>query len=151
MLAKFDFWIGKTLFVPPIVRICQWLGWSQRRFARTANMLFYLVLVGSGWADWNLFARTVLIAGAICAAVNASWMPDRSMRPINSVDVACRRAVLIFASIDTALLIVGSELSSPRWVVAWLLLLAAEYARTVDTIPPLDNCVPRRAPARRSA
>jgi len=78
MITRFDLWVGKTLFIPGIIRLCQLAHWTQWRFARTANLLFWLGLIsswgssnkGMGWrvADALMCLAAVVAAAHLCTS-----------------------------------------------------------------------------------
>lgn len=128
-LVDFDVWIGKTLFVPPIIKFCQVTRQSQYAVSR----LFWFVTA----LDQLRIATTLtsqVIAGLfslfmmLTASLRAD-MPAFSMRWF-------RMFALAFLVLD-----VFSGVVSGDWkgVEIWLFVLFAEYAATITTIPPSES------------
>ncbi len=124
-----DVWIGKTLFVPPIIKLCQMTRQSQYAVSR----LFWFVTA----LDQLRIATTLtsqIIAGlfSLFMMFTASFradMPAFSMRWF-------RMMALVLLMLD-----VGSSLFSGHWrgVEIWLLVLFAEYAATITNVPPAEQ------------
>jgi hypothetical protein len=125
-MIEFDVWIGKTLFVPPIIKLCQVTRQSQYAVAR---LLWFVVAL-----DQLRIATTLgsqIIAGLFSLAMMFSAslradMPHFSMRWF-------RMMALAFLVLDLV-----SSIRSGQWkgIEIWLLVLFAEYAATIDRIPP---------------
>lgn len=128
-MINIDVWIGKTLFVPPIVRFCQATRQSQYAVSR----LFWFVTA----LDQLRIATslgTQIIAGlfSLFMMFTASFradIPAFSMRWF-------RMMALVLLALD-----VFSGVVSGAWkgVEIWVLVLFAEYAATIDTIPPIED------------
>lgn len=120
---RIDTWIGKTLFVPLIIRICQITGCPQHRFHHVC--WFIAALVGFYCAN-SLWGKIFFgIFATICCLVAAlAIFPGSSSRWF-------RLMVAVFAIM---------QLPAPDWHLGYsLLILAAEYAATIRTIPPLES------------
>jgi hypothetical protein len=127
-LATLDAWIGKTLFVPLIVKLCQITRQSQFAISR----LFWFVVA----LDQLRIAQTLtgqIIAGifSIIMMLTASLradMPAYSMRGFRII-------AMVLLALD-----VFHGAASGKWlgVEIWVLILFAEYAATIRTIPPLN-------------
>lgn len=123
-----DAWIGKTLFLPPIIKFCQLTGQSQFAVSR----LFWFIAA----LDQLRIAETLvskIIAGlfSLFMMVSASFradMPAFSMMWFRMMAVA-------FLVLDVA-----HGVSANQWkgVEIWILVLFAEYAATIRTIPPAE-------------
>ena len=128
-MINIDVWIGKTLFVLPIVRFCQATRQSQYAVSR----LFWFVTA----LDQLRIATslgTQIIAGrcSLFMMFTASFradIPAFSMRWF-------RMMALVLLALD-----VFSGVVSGAWkgVEIWVLVLFAEYAATIDTIPPIED------------
>ena len=128
-MIDFDVWIGKTLFVPPIIKFCQITRQSQ--FA--ASRLFWFVTA----LDQLRIASSLtsqIIAGlfSLFMMITASFradMPAFSMRWFRMMALALLHLKVL------------SGLISGDWrgVEIWVLVLFAEYAATIGTIPPVDD------------
>jgi hypothetical protein len=127
-LTAIDLWIGKTFFVPLIVKICQVSRQSQYAISR----LFWFVAA----LDQLRLAETLggqIIAGlfSLFMMVTASMRADM---PAYSI-MGFRLLALALLAID-----VLHAVGVGKWagVEIWLLILFAEYAATIRTIPPAD-------------
>jgi hypothetical protein len=128
-LADIDLWIGRTLFLPPIIKLCQVT--KQTQFA--VSRLFWFVAA----LDQLRIAETLIgriIAGAFCIVmmITASLradMPTFSMMWFRMMAVA-------FLVLDVA-----HGIGNGAWkgVEIWLFVLFAEYAATIRTIPPAST------------
>jgi hypothetical protein len=127
-LDKLDHWIGKNLFVPPIVKLCQLTRQSQYAVSR----LFWFVAALDGFyrAD-TLFASVLFGVLSLVMMVTASLradMPTRSSKWF-------RLFALAFLILD---LITGAVTGKWAGTEFWLFVLIAEYAATIRTLPPRD-------------
>ena len=146
MLNRLDAWIGRELMHPPITWFCQRTGMTQRAVSRYAWMLAAWTLVMrigfDGIGNW-LFAVLVILMTVRETAI-AAIAPDRAAAPIGFL----RRAIVLLTVFDiVTLTVVTARHGFPglHWGLAWdLFALVAEYAKTIDTIPP------RRIGARRT-
>ncbi len=133
-----DAWIGKTLFLPPIIKFCQLTGQSQFAVSR----LFWFIAA----LDQLRIAETLvskIIAGlfSLFMMVSASFradMPAFSMMWFRMMAVG-------FLVLDVA-----HGVSADQWkgVEIWIFVLFAEYAATIRTIPPTE--VKKKSAARAS-
>lgn len=129
MLAHIDAWIGRTLFVPLIIRLCQRTGQTQHAVSR----LFWFLSALDG-----LYHADTMVAAVLFGAVSVVMMvtaalradqPTRSLMPFRLLAVA-------FLALD---LIDGIVRSHWAGVEFWLLVLIAEYAASIRTIPPAET------------
>ena len=123
-----DVWIGKTLFAPPIIKFCQVTGQTQFAVSR----LFWFVAA----LDQLRVAQTLgaqILAGLFCVLMmlTASLRADM---PTQS-SLWFRMLALAFLMQD-----VVRGVASGHWlgVEFWILVLIAEYAGTIRTIPPSE-------------
>jgi len=126
--ASIDLWVGKTLFLPPIIKFCQITRQSQYAVSR---LLWFVVAL-----DQLRLAETLgqqIVAGlfSIVMMLTASLradMPAFSWR--------------WFRLMALALLVLDvlHGVRSGDWagVEIWLIVLFAEYAATIRTIPPAE-------------
>jgi len=127
-LQGIDKWVGQTLFIPPIIKLCQASGQSQFAICR----LFWFIVA----LDQLRIAETLtgqIIAGifSIIMMLPASLradMPAYSMRGFRII-------AMILLALD-----VFHGAASGDWlgIEIWALILCAEYAATIRTIPPKD-------------
>jgi hypothetical protein len=127
-IAKIDLWVGKTLFVPPIVKLCQLTRQSQ--FAVSRLFWFIAALDGFYRAE-SLFASLLWGGLSIIMMVSAAWRADT---PTSSFR--------FFRMLALALLIVDlvQGAATGQWAGAefWVFVLFAEYAAIIRTIPPKE-------------
>lgn len=130
--AKIDHWIGKTLFVPPIVKLCQLTRQSQ--FAVSRLFWFVAPLDGLYRAE-TLFGSLLWGGMSVVMMLSAAWRADH---PTNSF--------LFFRMLAVALLILdlvrGAVTGEWAGTEFWLLILIAEYASIIRTIPPREAARP---------
>lgn len=126
--AAIDKWVGQTLFVPPIVKLCQATGQSQFAISR----LFWFVVA----LDQLRIAQT--LTGQIIAGIfSIVMMLTASLRA--NMPAYSLRGFRIFAMV-LLLMDVAHGVKSGAWlgVEIWALILFAEYAATIRTIPPKE-------------
>ncbi|HEY0627166.1 MAG TPA: hypothetical protein VGD10_10595 [Allosphingosinicella sp.] len=126
MLSKVDLWIGKNLFIPPIVRLCQ--ATKQSQFAVSRLFWFIAALDGFYRAE-NLFSSVVFGVMSLVMMVTASLRADL---PTTSM-FWFRMLALLFLIMDV---VTGLTIGIWAGVEFWLFVLAAEYAASIRTIPP---------------
>jgi len=124
-LAAIDQWIGRTLFIPLIIKFCQLTGQSQFAVSR----LFWFIVALDQFRLADTFGGRV-IAGlfSIVMMVTASLradMPAYSMRGF-------RLLALALLTLD---ILHGIKAGQWDGVEIWLLVLFAEYAATIRTTP----------------
>ena len=133
MITSLDTWLGKHLFQPPIILICQLTGISQFAFYRygwwVVSMWSVVHDARHGWSWALLISGPLALAFTITAAVT----PDK---PVDG-NQWFRCFVLALIPLDVAMALSGHP--SP---VA-LAILFAEYALTIRTIPPRETRVQR--------
>ncbi|MGB3738466.1 MAG: hypothetical protein WA948_03845 [Pontixanthobacter sp.] len=127
--ASIDHWIGRTLFVPPIVKLCQITRQSQ--FAVSRMFWFFAALSGfyhaSSWFGSILWGCISLFM--MFTATQRADDPTRSMMWFRLLAVA-------------ALLLDGAAcLTAGDWAgfEFWCFVVVAEYASTIVTIPPIGK------------
>lgn len=128
-MTDIDVWIGKTLFVPPIIKLCQVTRQSQYAISR----LFWFVT-----ALDQLRIATTLTSQVIAGLFSLFMMFTASFRadmPAFSM-MWFRMVALFFLILD-----VVSGVASGAWkgVEIWVLVLFAEYAATITTVPPKED------------
>lgn len=128
-LTDIDVWIGKTLFAPPIIKFCQLTGQTQFAVSR----LFWFVAA----LDQLRVAQTLgtqILAGIFCVIM----MLTASLR----ADMPTQSS-LWFRMLALALLVqdVVKGVATGQWlgIEFWILVLIAEYAGTIRTIPPSES------------
>ena len=128
-VTDIDVWIGKTLFAPPIIKFCQLTGQTQFAVSR----LFWFIAA----LDQLRVAQTLgaqILAGIFCVVM----MLTASLR----ADMPTQ-SLLWFRMLALALLVVdvAQGIATGHWlgVEFWILVLIAEYAGTIRTIPPSES------------
>lgn len=135
MIGRLDRWVGKHLFIPVIVRVCQRARITQYTFANHAKMIASLALVARGPKDigtW-IFVLLVIIA-AVDVAISAV-IPDYRAGGSGF----WRKFSLVFFPLS----VVANPTALLRHLF-WVAALFSEYALTIDTIPPAEVKEPRR-------
>ena len=136
-LSGVDRWVGSTLFIPPIIKLCQVSGQSQFAICR----LFWFIVA----LDQLRVAQT--LAGQIFAGIfSIIMMLSASLRA--DIPAYSMRGFRIIAMLLLAL-DVFHGVASGDWlgVEIWALILFAEYAATIRTIPPREERKAERANA----
>ena len=128
-LDTLDHWIGKTLFVPPIVRFCQLTRQSQ--FAVSRLFWFVAALDGLYRAD-SLFSSILFGVLSIFMMLTASMRADMPTRS----SMWFRMFALAFLILDLAAGAVTGKWAGTEF---WLFVLIAEYASTIRTLPPRER------------
>ncbi len=124
--TEIDHWIGRTLFVPPIVKLCQLTQQSQYAVSR----LFWFIAALDGF-----YRAETLVASVIWGGMSLYMMitaASRADAPTASF-VFFRLLAVVMLIFDllrgiTVGIWAGSEF--------WVFVLVAEYATTIRTIPP---------------
>jgi len=128
MLEKFDLWLGKTLFVPPIIKLCQLTRQSQ--FAVSRLFWFIAALDGFYRAD-TLLSSVIFGVLSLVMMVTASLRADSPTRS----SFWMRMIAVLLLGLD---LLGGAVTGTWAGVEFWFFVLIAEYAATIRTIPPLE-------------
>jgi hypothetical protein len=138
MIRRIDAWVGLRLFHPPIIWLCQRTGVTQWAFYRYAWWIYAL------WAVWRDDHRSTsdtvwLVLFALIRTVSAG-LSLNSPAPTSLV-LRCLLWVVLAWILFPPLVRGDVEHAGMQ-----LLILAAEYATTIRTIPPRK----KRQPAQRS-
>lgn len=135
ILAKIDRWIGLNLFIPPIIKLCQVT--RQTQFA-VSRLFWFLAALDAFYRAETLVWS--ILWGAICIVMLIS-AGRRADSPTASF-MFLRMLALALLVIDLLAGLVTSEWSG---VEIWLLVLIAEYAATIRTLPPTEPSREKRA------
>jgi len=140
LIAKLDHWIGSTLFVPPIIKLCQLTRQSQ--FA--VSHLFWFIAALDGFYRAETLFSSILWGGmSLLMMFTASQRADR---PTASF-MFFRMLGLVFLGFGLVKGVATGEWAGSEF---WIFVLIAEYASTIRTIPPRETTkVAAQAPARR--
>lgn len=138
IFSRFDQWIGKTLFVPPIIKLCQLTRQSQYAVSR----LFWFIAALDGFYRAETLFSSILWGGvSVLMMITASQRADS---PTASFMVF-RLLAVAFLALDLVGGVVSGEWAGSEF---WILVLIAEYAATIRTLPPTET---RKSPAGASA
>nr|WP_232307200.1 hypothetical protein [Sphingomonas sp. Y57] len=128
-MVDIDVWVGRTLFVPPIIKLCQLTRQSQYAVSR----LFWFIT-----ALDQLRIATSLTSQIIAGLFSLFMMVTASLRAdIPAFSMRWFRMVaLAFLLLD-----IFSGVVSGQWkgVEIWVLVLFAEYAATITHVPPSEK------------
>ncbi|WP_313229168.1 hypothetical protein [Sphingobium yanoikuyae] len=129
VLSRLDAWLGKTLFHPPIILACQIT--RQTQYAMNRALWFFAACHATYYAqgeNWGVVA--IMWAWVLVTFIAATVAPDV---PTKSFGVGRFIMWLLFAMGVSTACITG-ELTDGT--VRTLIILFAEYAATIKTIPP---------------
>lgn len=126
---EFDAWVGKTLFVPPIIKLCQVTQQSQFAVSR----LFWFIAALDGFYRADTLFSSILWGGmSVFMMVTATRRADS---PTASF-MFFRLLGILFLALD---LIRVAATGDWAGVEFWVLVLIAEYAATIRTVPPRET------------
>jgi hypothetical protein len=128
-LTAIDVWIGKTLFLPPIIKLCQLTGQSQFAVAR---LFWFIAALDGFYRSETLFSSVIFGLMSIFMMLTASLRADM---PAYS-SLWFRMLALMFLVLDLAK---GARTGEWSGIEFWIFVLIAEYAATIRTIPPLEQ------------
>lgn len=132
--AKIDEWVGKNLFLPPIIKFCQLTRQSQFACSR----LFWFIAALDGFYRADTMISSIVWGGmSVIMMVTASQRADFPTQ-----------SFMFFRLLGIAFLlsdVVTSSLNG-KWggTEFWLFVLIGEYASTIRTIPPQASEQSRR-------
>lgn len=130
-LSRLDAWLGKALFHPPIILVCQITRQSQYAIHRAVwffaacHATYFAMRDGQGWG-WLAF----LWGYTIIALIGATAFADMEARSWGVV----RLLLWIFLALEMLASAVTGFMASSA--IRSIMLLFAEYAATIKTIPP---------------
>jgi uncharacterized sodium:solute symporter family permease YidK len=134
MVTSVDFWIGRMLFLPPIIMICRLTRQSQFAVSR----LFWFIAALDGLYRSDTWVSVILFGLlSIFMMVSASLRADVPTYSVRSIRMLAVGALLIY---------VGVGIVTGEWdgIEFWVLVLFAEYAATIQTLPPRESKKARR-------
>lgn len=128
-LTNIDLWIGKTLFVPPVIKLCQLTGQSQFAVSR----LFWFVAALDGF-----YRADTLISAIIFGGMSIFMMLTASLRADIPTSSSVWFRMLAFGFLVLDLM---QAAGTGEWLGTefWVFVLVAEYAATIRTIPPHEH------------
>lgn len=127
--AKIDHWIGTTLFVPPIIKLCQLT--HQTQFA--VSRLFWFIAALDG------FYRAETLFGSILWGVLSIVMMVSAARRADNPTQSFMFFRLLAATMLVLDLIKGVTVNEWTGLEFWIFVLVAEYAAIIRTIPPKES------------
>jgi hypothetical protein len=131
-LAAIDHWIGRTLFVPPIIKLCQLTRQSQ--FAVSRLFWFGVALDG-------LYRAETLFGSLLWGGISLVMMVSAARRADYPT-----QSFMIFRLLAVALLAMdvlrGAVTGQWAGVEFWVFVLIAEYAAIIRNIPPRERAKP---------
>lgn len=129
IFTAIDVWIGKSLFTPLIIKLCQLTRQSQYAVSR----LFWFVAALDGfYRAETLFASIMWGLMSLFMMVTASVRADNPTQSLRFF----RLLGVVFLALDVLKGIVTGAWAGCEF---WLFVLVAEYAATIRTIPPRDT------------
>lgn len=134
-----DAWIGAKLFHPPIIWLCQRASITQYAVYR------YLWWAAALWMVWSddhtsKVKTACVVIVALVRTLSAGLSVDRPTRPVGWV-----RAIFLGCLAIDAFDAAAGRQTAVASCVSDVLILAAEYAATITTIPPRKKRQERRA------
>ena len=138
LFSKIDHWIGRTLFVPPIIKLCQLTRQSQFAVSR----LFWFIAALDGFYRADTLFSSILWGGvSVIMMVTATRRADSATESFRFF----RMLGLLFLALD-----VVTAAATGEWagVEFWVLVLIAEYASTIRNVPPIESSKRITVPAR---
>lgn len=124
--SKVDHWIGKTLFVPPIIKLCQLTRQSQFAISR----LFWFIAALDGFYRADTLVSSLLWGGmSVIMMITASRRADNPTASFRFF----RMLGVVFLAFD---LVKGAATGEWAGSEFWIFVLIAEYAATIRTVPP---------------
>jgi hypothetical protein len=128
LFTEIDHWIGKTLFVPPIIQLCQLTRQSQFAVSR---LFWFIAALDSFYRADTLFSSVIWGVFSIVMMITASRRADT---PTTSF-MFFRLLGLVLLTLD---LLKGAFAGEWAGSEFWFLVLVAEYAATIRTLPPRE-------------
>lgn len=126
--ARVDAWIGKTLFIPLIIKLCQ--ATRQTQFA-VSRMFWFIAALDGFYRAETLFSSLLWGGMSVLMMITATRRADSP-----TASFMLFRMVAIFLLVLNLIMAAASG----KWagVEFWVLVLIAEYAATIRTIPPRE-------------
>lgn len=126
-MKRLDIWLGKNLFQPPIILLCQLTGMTQFAVHRYLWWAITLYLIWRLDSDDHWLWKTMLILVGVGQTIGAGLSPDRELKGSDLL----RRFFVLLGLLELITVMLGKPLSPHM-----LAMLFAEYALTIKTIPP---------------
>ena len=116
IFTRVDFWIGRTLFVPPIIMFCRLT--RQTQFA--VSRLFWFIAALDGLYQSQTWVSLILFGSlSVFMMLTAALRPDMPTFSVISIRLLAIAALLIF---------VGVGIATGDWagIEFWVFVLTAE-------------------------
>lgn len=130
-MTRIDLWVGKNLFQPPIILLCQLTGMTQyavHRYLWWGIIMFCVWRLDSG--DHWLW-KSIVIAWGVGHTISAGLSPDR---PMEEGAAWFRRLLIVLLALELIFAAIMARTPSLMLVA----MMFAEYALTIKTIPPRE-------------
>ncbi len=126
LFSKIDRWVGTTLFVPLIIKLCQITRQSQFAISR----LFWFTAALDGFYRAETLFSSLLWGGV--SVIMMFTASSRADSPTASF-LVFRMLGVIFLSFSMM-----QAAATGKWAGSefWIFVLIAEYASTIRTLPP---------------
>jgi hypothetical protein len=124
--AIIDEWIGKTLFIPAIIKLCHLTGQTQYAVSR---MFWFIAALDGFYRAETLFSSILWGGLSVVMMITATRRADS---PTASF-LLFRLMALTFLALDLLKAAVTGEWAGVEF---WIFILFAEYAGTIRTLPP---------------
>ena len=123
---EIDRWIGATLFVPLIIKLCHLTRQSQFAVAR----LFWFIAALDGFYRAETWTGSILWGGvSVIMMITAARRADDPTSSYMFLRLLAAGALIID-------LIQGVAIGAWAGTEFWIFVLVAEYAATIRTLPP---------------
>jgi hypothetical protein len=156
MIRRFDAWLGARIFVPIVIWICQRANTTQWRFSNYGWMLASWLMLYAAMKRGT--GETLPFIVAVYCTVIAARQPDKEglsflwLRMVFAVGEFLHwsgHALYEAGLVDAGFLLWGVDWDASCPV--GLIILAAEYALTIRTIPPRETRSTTSRPALEAA
>lgn len=132
LFNQIDHWIGKRLFVPPIIKLCQLTRQSQFAISR---LFWFIAALDAFYRAETLFWSIIWAVMSVVMMLTASMRADQPSVSFMFV----RMAGVVFLAIGLARGAATGEWAGSEF---WIFVLIAEYAATIRTVPPKEASKP---------
>lgn len=129
-MRRIDKWIGKTIFHPPIISICQRLKVSQYFIHRTSWFAAALLIFKS-----NIENEPTLFSIIFCGLACVIFMLRAALTD-DATPSTTTFYFRMFLIIVLPLVILREDVIA---IIGQILMITAEYAATIINIPPTKN------------
>ena len=126
VFRKIDDWAGRTLFVPPIMKLCQLTRQSQFAVAR----LFWFI------AALDAFYRAETVFWSVIWGGVSLMLMVSAARRANSPTTSFMLLRLLALGMLCLSVLRGIVTGGWAGTEFWIFVLVAEYAGTIRTLPP---------------